>query len=69
MGLILTDKDHHILGRRYNVEYKLGNDSVHTLSNTLENVDNKYFWFMSEADGLDIIAQDSIVTMVCLDRE
>lgn len=58
----------YIYGRKYNVEYELGNGSIHTFSNILSNVDNKYFWFDSPEDGMDFVRQDRIITMVCLDK-
>lgn len=71
MSLLLSGKEagKDILGRRYNVEYKLGNGKIQTLSNILENVDSVYFWFSSPEDGMDIIKQDRIITMICLDRK
>ena len=63
------DKRNYILGRKYNVEYKLGNGIICTFSNILENVDGKYFWFCSEKDGLCVILQDRICTMVCTDND
>ena len=68
MSLSIKEDTEHILGRKYNVEYKVNNDSIHTFSNILTNVDGTYFWFSSLEDGLDIIHQDRIVTMICLDR-
>jgi hypothetical protein len=56
------------LNRRYNVEYELGNGKVQTFSNVLENVDGVYFWFCSPEDGMDIVRQDRIVTMICIDK-
>ena len=52
-------------GRIYNVEYEMGNGKLCTFSNVLVNIDNKYFWFDSPEDGLAIINQDRVVTMVC----
>ena len=66
MSLITAQK--HMLNRLYNVEYKLANGKINTFSNILTNVDGKYFWFYSEENGLDIIKQDRIETMVCKDR-
>jgi len=68
MSLSIQEDTENILGRKYNVEYKLGNDSIHIFSNILTNVDGTYFWFSSLEDGLDVIRQDRIVTMICLDR-
>ena len=68
MSLLIQDDRDNILGKKYNVEYKLGNDSIHTFSNVLTNVDSTYFWFSSLENGLDIIRQDRIVTMTCLER-
>lgn len=58
-----------VLGRKYNVEYQLGNGKICTLSNILENADGEYFWFCSEEDGLDVIKQDRVLTMVCIRKE
>jgi hypothetical protein len=58
-----------MLDRRYNVEYQLGNGKIQTLSNVLENADGEYFWFCSEEDGLDMIKQDRVLTMVCIRKE
>lgn len=66
MSLILKNDTNNILGRLYNVEYELGNGKIQTLSNILENVDGVYFWFSSKENGLDIIRQDRIITMVCI---
>jgi len=66
MSLILKNDTNNILGRLYNVEYELGNGKIQTLSNILENVDGVYFWFSSKKNGLDIIRQDRIITMVCI---
>lgn len=55
----------YIYGHKYNIEYELGNGSIHTFSNILTNVDGKYFWFDSPEGGMDIIRQDRIITMVC----
>ncbi len=67
MGLLSVSKEReYIYGRKYNVEYELGNGRICTLSNILVNVDDKYFWFDSLEDGMDIIKQDRIVTMICL---
>lgn len=60
------DTYQYVLGRKYNVEYELGNGKIKTLFNTLENVDGKYFWFCSDEYGLDVIRQDRIITMTCL---
>ena len=68
MSLLIKEDTENILGRKYNVEYKVNNDSIHTFSNILTNVDGTYFWFSSLEDGLDIIRQDRIVTMICLER-
>ena len=68
MSLLIKEDTENILGRKYNVEYKVNNDSIHTFSNVLTNVDGTYFWFSSLEDGLDIIRQDRIVTMICLER-
>ena len=68
MSLLIKEDSENILGRKYNVEYKINNDLIHTFSNILTNVDGTYFWFSSLEDGLDIIRQDRIVTMICLER-
>jgi len=68
MSLSIQEDKENILGRKYNVEYKSNNDSIHTFSNILTNVDGIYFWFSSLEDGLDIIRQDKIVTIICLER-
>jgi len=68
MSLNIKEDVENILGRKYNIEYKLNNDSIHTFSNVLTNVDGTYFWFSSLEDGLDIIRQDRVVTMICLER-
>ena len=68
MSLLIKEDTENILGRKYNVEYKTNNDSIHTFSNALTNVDGTYFWFSSLEDGLDIIRQDRVVTMICLER-
>ena len=68
MSLLIKEDTENILGRKYNVEYKVNNDSIHTFSNILTNVDGTYFWFSSLEDGLDIIRQDRIVTIICLER-
>jgi len=68
MSLSIQEDTNNILGRKYNVEYKVNNDSIHTFSNVLTNVDGNYFWFSSLEDGLDIVRQDKIVTMICLER-
>lgn len=65
MSLNLKNADNCILGRLYNVEYELKNGKVQTLSNILENVDGVYFWFSSKENGLDVIRQDRVITMVC----
>jgi molecular chaperone HtpG len=31
-----------------------------------KNTDGKYFWFTSKEDGLDVVKQDTIRTMICL---
>ncbi len=36
-----------------------------TFNNTLENIDDKYYWFLSEENGLDVIKKDRVITMVC----
>jgi len=33
-----------------------------TFSNTLVNIDDKYYWFLSE-NGMDLIKKDKVVTM------
>lgn len=53
-------------GKKYNVEYKLGNGKSYTFSNILEKIDETYFWFCSKENGLDIIRQDRILTMICI---
>ena len=58
--------DNWTLGRNYNVEYKLGNGKMYTFSNILTNICDKYYWFLSEENGLDIIEKDKVVTMVCI---
>jgi hypothetical protein len=68
LSILPLDKKQHdeyqyVLGKMYNVEYELGNEKIMTLSNVLENVDGKYFWFCSKENGLDMIRQDRIVTM------
>ena len=70
MSLILKDKDSgkDFLNRRYNVEYETGSGKVHTFSNVLENVDRIYFWFCSPEDGMDVVRQDRILTMICTER-
>ena len=68
MGLVLSknEKDNFYIGKKYNVEYELGNGKLNTFSNILANVDGKYFWFMSEENGMDVIKQDRILTMTCI---
>lgn len=56
-------------GRKYNVEYEMGNGRIQTLSNILENADGTYFWFVSEEDGMDVIRQDCIRTMICINKK
>ena len=70
MGLILSKnkETNSFLGKRYDVEYKLSNGRIKYFSNILDNVD-KYFWFFSEEDGMHIIRQDRIITMVCSDSD
>ena len=68
MSLNIKEDNNQILGRKYNVEYKSNNDSIHTFSNVLANVDGTYFWFSSLEEGLDIVRQDRIMTMICLER-
>jgi hypothetical protein len=69
MWLYVSGKDEKIdkwtLGKSYNVEYELGNGKTMTFNNTLENIDDKYYWFLSEESGLDVIKKDRVITMVC----
>jgi hypothetical protein len=69
MWLYVSGKDEKIdkwtLGKSYNVEYELGNGKIMTFNNTLENIDDKYYWFLSEENGLDVIKKDRVITMVC----
>lgn len=69
MGLSFNgyDKSSSAIGKRYNVEYELGNERIQTFSNVLENADGKYFWFCSEQDGMAVIRQDRVITMVCVE--
>ena len=71
MGICVPpdDERNYILGRRYNVEYQLGNGKHNTFSNILKKADGEYFWFCSEEDGLDVIKQDMILTMICVRNE
>lgn len=64
---IQEDKD-KILGRKYNVEFLDGRSRPCTLNNTLDYVDNTYFWFSSKEDGLSIIKQDRVTFMYCTDK-
>jgi hypothetical protein len=66
VSLYLREDKDLLLGRRYNVEYELNNGKIHTFSNILTNTDGKYFWFTSKEDGLDVVKQDTIRTMICL---
>lgn len=63
------ETNYYFLGKMYNVEYELSNGRCYTFSNILENVDGKYFWFCSKERGMDIIRQDRVVTMVCINRK
>ena len=69
MWLYVSGKDEKIdkwtLDKSYNVEYELGNGKIMTFNNTLENIDDKYYWFLSEENGLDIIKKDRVITMIC----
>lgn len=73
MWLYVSGKDEKIdkwiLNRNYNVEYKLGNEKTQTLSNILVNIDDRYYWFLSEDNGLDVIEKDRVVTMVCMSNK
>lgn len=40
-----------------------------TLSNILVNIDDKYYWFLSEDNGLDVIGKDRVITMVCMSNK
>ena len=66
LNLLPDSEYNYVLGRSYNVEYELGNGKRNTFSNILENADGVYFWFSSKENGLDVIRQDRIITMVCL---
>jgi hypothetical protein len=72
MWLYVSGKDEKIdeqtLGKNYNVEYKLGNGRLCTFNNNLVNIDDRYYWFLSD-DGLDVVEKDRVVTMVCHPNE
>lgn len=61
-----TNDADNVLGKKYNVEYSLGNGKIKTFSNVLQKVDDGYFWFCNKEEGLDIIKEDRIMTMVCI---
>ena len=67
MNIFFGEDSEYIYDRNYNVEYELGNKRICTFNNTLKNVDDKYFWFFSQSEGVCIIRQDRIITMVCTD--
>ena len=73
MWLYVSGKDEKIdkwvLGKSYNVEYELDNGKIITFNNTLENIDDKYYWFLSEENGLDVIKKDRVITMICSHKE
>ena len=68
LNLLPDSEYNYVLDKSYNVEYELGNGKIKTFSNILRNVDGKYFWFCSEEDGMDVIKQDRIITMICNDK-
>lgn len=62
------DRKEWVLNRSYNVEYKLGNGELKTLNNKLVGISEKYLWFLSEREGLDLIKIDRIATMISTER-
>lgn len=69
MSLNIKTDENCVYNRLYNVEYELGNGKICTMSNILQNVDGKYFWFSSKERGMDIIRQDRIITMISCERK
>jgi hypothetical protein len=67
-GFTIRQDTNHLLNRKYNVEYMLGNGKIMTFSNTLVHADGEYFCFESKENGLDIIRQDNLISITCLDR-
>ncbi len=56
-------------GRRYNVEYRLGNDKITTFNNVLDYADGEFLYFLSREDGMDVIKQENLISMVCTERK
>lgn len=71
MSLLLNrnEDNDNVLDRRYNVECELGDGRKITFSNTLTNIDGEYFWFSSKKNGMDVIRQNTVRTMICIDKD
>lgn len=53
------------INRNYNVEYFLGNGKIQTFNANMVNIEDGYFYFEDEDNGLIMIRQDVIRTMTC----
>ena len=54
-------------GKKYNIEWYLGNGKIQTTSATLTNIDDKYFYFIYPHHGLFIIERKSVRSLECID--
>jgi hypothetical protein len=65
--MVGNNKNETACGKRYNIEWYLGNGKLQTTSAMLDNIGDGYFYFEYPNGGLFIIEQRNIRSLACLE--
>ena len=65
--IISTSKSDIACGKKYNIEWYLGNGRLRTTSAILEDFGDGYFYFAYPNGGLFIIEQKAVRSLECID--
>ena len=65
--IVGTNKNDTACGKIYNIEWYLENGKLQTTSVILENIGDRYFYFVYPNGGLFIVEQRAIRSLKCID--
>ena len=65
--IVGTNKNETACGKKYNIEWYLGNGRLQTTSAMLENIGDGYFYFTYSNGGLFIVEQRAVRSLECVD--